>query len=181
MGVPTLLLVREAHPTDAASIGEVHAEAWRVAYRDLFESDFLAGQVATRRSMWPAVMAESSFADSTLLVAERGDRVAAFAHFGRAKDGARVGEIYECYAHPSVWGAGVAKILFADVLDALADLGCRDVRLWTLAGANRARRFYVKSGFRQSGARREVDFGDGRPVLELEYVRSIRHLLYRSA
>ena len=45
MRVDTLTLVREARAGDVAAIADVHAEAWRVAYRDLFESSFLAKQL----------------------------------------------------------------------------------------------------------------------------------------
>jgi RimJ/RimL family protein N-acetyltransferase len=171
MRLDTLTLVREAHALDASAIGEVHAEAWRVAYRDLFESTFLAKQVQTRREQW----AEPQPA-GTLLVAERGHRIVAFAHFGPAEEGDGKSEIFACYARPTAWGSGVADTLLTRVLETLADARHRDVRAWTMSGANRARHFYRKAGFRESGRYREWDYGDGRPVLELEYVRSIRHL-----
>ena len=53
----------------------------------------------------------------------------------------------------------------------LMERGYRRVRLWTLSGANRARRFYARAGFEETGHTRERDFGDGRPVLEVEYLR----------
>jgi GNAT superfamily N-acetyltransferase len=177
MGVGTLMLLREANVGDASDIGAVHAEAWRVAYRDLFESDFLSDQVESRRARWPHVMAQPAFANSTLLVAERGSRVAAFAHLGPAVDRDNCGEIYACCAHPSVWGTGVASALMSETLQILAESGFRQVRSWTISGLNRARRFFLKSGFRESSRTRESDFGDGRPVLELEYVRSIRNFV----
>ena len=173
MGLKTLMLLREARLSDAAGIGEVHAEAWRVAYRDLFESEFLATQVEARRTMWSWVMEQPLFTGTTLLVAVRADRVVAFVHFGVSEGRVPKGELYDGYAHPSAWGSGVAEMLLSGAMEALADAGCRQVGLWTLAGANRARRFYVKSGFQVSGRSRETDFGDGRPVLELEYVRGL--------
>lgn len=176
MGVRTPTLVREASGADAAAIGEIHADAWRVAHQDLFESPFLHATVESHRRSWPGLMAAPEFAGTTVLVAERGHHLAAFAHFGPAGRGNRRGEIFACYARPAVWGTGVAAALLDDVLAALADQGCLDVTAWALAGANRARRFYEKAGFRESGRYRERDHGDGRPVLELEYVRSLRHL-----
>ena len=41
MRVDLPVLVREATATDAVAIGEVHAEAFRVAHRDLFEPAWL--------------------------------------------------------------------------------------------------------------------------------------------
>lgn len=164
MRVDTLTLVREAHADDRAVIAEVHTEAWRVAYRDLFESSFLAKQLETVRRQWAAAKVAGN-----VLVAERGHRVVAFVHYGP-------GEIYDCYARPTAWGTGVSSTLLNQVLETLAEARARDVRAWTLSGANRARRFYRKLNFRESGRYRERDYGDGRPVMELEYVRSIRHL-----
>jgi GNAT superfamily N-acetyltransferase len=162
--VDTLILVREAHAADVAAIGDVHTEAWRVAYRDLFESSFLATQLENVRRQWDGTQLPGN-----VLVAERGHRIVAFAHFGR-------GEILDFYARPIAWGSGVAGTLLTQVLETLADARDRDVRAWTLSGANRARHFYRKAGFRESGRYRERDYGDGRPVMELEYIRSIRHL-----
>ncbi|WP_168211409.1 GNAT family N-acetyltransferase [Actinosynnema sp. ALI-1.44] len=166
--------MREAHAEDSASIGEVHAEAWRVAYRDLFESRFLAAQVEIRRGQWADLLADGDLR-GTVLLAERGHRVVAFSHFGTSGEDGK-GEIFACYARPSAWGTGVASTLMQRVQEALAEARHRDIRVWTLSGANRSRHFYRKEGFRESGRRREWDYGDGRPVLELEYVRSIRHL-----
>lgn len=187
MRVDVPVLLRDATISDAASIGDVHAEAWQVAYRDLFEPLWLERFVAKRRAQWARRFAEPDFAATPLLVAVRGDLVCAFAYcgpHGRTAEPPAVrpqhrprpgeGEIYGFYAHPSVWGTGVAGNLMDGAFDALTDAGYRRVRLWTLAGANRARRFYTRYGFEESGNRRERDFGDGRPVLEVEYTRSTR-------
>jgi GNAT superfamily N-acetyltransferase len=164
MRLDTLTLVREAHADDRAVIADVHTEALGVAYRDLFESSFLAKRLEIVRRQWATAKVTGN-----VLVAERGHQVVAFAHYGR-------GEIFDCYARPTAWGTGVASTLLNQVLETLAEARDRDVRAWTLSGANRARRFYRKLGFRESGRYREQDHGDGRPVMELEYVRSIRHL-----
>jgi GNAT superfamily N-acetyltransferase len=184
MRVDVPVLLRDATIADAAAVGDVHADAWQAAYRDLFEPHWLERFVAKRRAQWTQRMSAPEFEKSTLLVAVRGERVCAFAYFGpygptseppvvsvphRYRPGA--GEIYGFYAHPSVWGTGVAGTLMDGAWDLLVDAGYRQVRLWTLAGANRARRFYGRFGFTESGATRERDFGDHRPVLEVEYVR----------
>jgi len=171
-GVDAPLLVREATRDDAAPIGEVHAEAWRVAHRDLFEGPWLRRFVEERRDCWHEIMAAREFARGTLLVAERGDRVVAFTYFGRDRDGSA--EIYDLYAHPTVWGSGVAWNLMDATWDQLRDARFRRVRAWTMAGANRARHFYESFGFTTTARTREHDFGDARPVLEVEYLRTTR-------
>jgi hypothetical protein len=37
-----VITIRRARPTDAASIGAVHVEAWRSAYPGILPDDFLA-------------------------------------------------------------------------------------------------------------------------------------------
>lgn len=168
------VLVREATAADAESIGEVHAEAFRVAHRALFEPDWLHTLVEQRRNMWHHRMRGREHARNTLLVAERGSDVAAFVYFGPHEDGRPDGEIFDCYAHPDVWGRRVAATVLDKAWELLRENRFRRVRLWTLAGANRARHFYESFGFTETGRRRERDFGDGRPVLEIEYARRTR-------
>jgi GNAT superfamily N-acetyltransferase len=183
MRVDAPVMLRDAMVSDAESIGVVHADAWQVAYRDLFEAGWLDRFVARRRSQWASRFDRPEFARTTLLLAVRGEQVAAFAYFGPhglmsepqapvSAGHAEDGEIYGFYAHPNAWGTGIAGTLMDGTWDRLMDTGYPRVRLWTLAGANRARRFYDRFGFEETGATRERDFGDGRPVLELEYLRS---------
>ncbi|GLZ37751.1 GNAT family N-acetyltransferase [Actinokineospora sp. NBRC 105648] len=165
MGAP--VLVREATPADASEIGRVHAEAWRAAYQDLFEGDLFRVLVERRRTGWPARLA--NLRGDTVLVALRTDRVVAFARHGTHPDNPHDGELRALYTHPGSWGSGVAQTLLDGVWEGSA--GYRRLRLWTLTGANRARRFYTSAGFVETGLIRERDYGDGRPVLEVEYAR----------
>jgi GNAT superfamily N-acetyltransferase len=171
MRTDTPTLVREATVADADALGQVHAEAWQTAYRDLFEPDWLAVLTRKRRGLWASMMTAAEFERTTLLVAEHGDQIAAFAHFGPHRDGSADGQIYVVYAHPSVWGRGLAATLMDTVWDRLVDAGYPRVRVWTLAGSNRARAFYRRFGFTETGRTRETDYGDGRPVLDVEHAR----------
>lgn len=174
MRVDLPLLVREAVPDDAVAIGTVHAEAWRTAHRDLFEDQWLRDLEAERRNRWTDLMAGRDFTRNTLLVAERGDSIVAFVYFGPHIDGVPDAQIFDLYAHPTVWGTGVAGTLLDKAWEMMREGRFRRVRLWTMAGANRARHFYTSFGFEESGRRRERDFGDGRPVLEIEYGKRTR-------
>lgn len=174
MRVDLPLLVREATLEDAAAIGTVHAEAWRAAHRDLFESPWLRKLESERRSRWPTLMAGRDFARNTLLVAERVDSIVGFVYFGPHLDGLPDAQIFDFYARPTVWGTGVTGMLLDKAWEMMSEGGFRCVRLWTMAGANRVRHFYTAFGFKESGRRRERDFGDGRPVLEVEYSKHTR-------
>jgi GNAT superfamily N-acetyltransferase len=164
------LLLREATPTDAPEIGDVHAEAWRVAHRDLFEPRVLRDLAEERRAAWPERLTAREHVRNTMLVAVRADRVEGFVRYGPHTDGPPDGEILDLYAHPTVWGGGIATNLVDRAWELMRDAGHPAVRLWTMYGGNRARHFYESFGFRESGRLRDVDYGDGRPVLEVEYV-----------
>ena len=169
-----MIVVRHAVLADADEIGDAHAEAWRVAYADLFEPDVLDRAVDDRRKRWPTVMEADWFAYTTLLVAERDGRVQGFAHFGPCVEDPDVGEIYGFYLHPDAWGSGAAAELMREALTTFSSTGCRRVRLWTHPGATRARAFYAKSGFRETGrAQQGDDLLEGTSAPEIEYARSI--------
>jgi ribosomal protein S18 acetylase RimI-like enzyme len=166
------LLVREATAADADVIGDVHAEAWRAAYRDLLEGAWLDHLVTRQRREWTSRISAGRTRRDTVLVAEREHKVAAFIHFGPHSEGLSEGEIFELSLHPTVGGRGVAPMLLDTAREMLAGAGLRQVRVWTLGGTNHVRRCYEALGFEETGRRREHDLGDRRPVLQLEYRRS---------
>jgi 3-methyladenine DNA glycosylase AlkD/GNAT superfamily N-acetyltransferase len=94
-------------------------------------------------------------------VAERGGEVLGFVTLGACRDAdvdpQRVGEIWGIYLAPQHWrqGAGSRLCRFAEQL--LASRGCFEVKLWVLAGNDRARRFYEAMGFVADGAVKVLD------------------------
>jgi GNAT superfamily N-acetyltransferase len=167
--------IRDARPTDATAIGATQAEAWRVGYRDIFAPEDLARLVEQRRTArWPATFDAPTFADTTLLVAERPRGIVGFVHLGPSRTRATgTGEIYSFNVHPEEWGRGVAAALMRDARDTLAGRGHHTIRLWTFRDAGRARRFYEKTGFRATGRTRHDRPAGGPAVTEVEYGRAI--------
>ncbi|GAB3210237.1 Sortase and related acyltransferases [Marinactinospora thermotolerans DSM 45154] len=95
--------------------------------------------------------------ETTVRVAVDGDRVTAFAVLRPSADNdaeAKVGELHMFYAHPRVWGTGVARLLMADALARLRAAGYRAATLWTAEENHRPRAFYRSTGWRLDGARR---------------------------
>ncbi|MEV0380325.1 GNAT family N-acetyltransferase [Nonomuraea sp. NPDC050643] len=148
-------------------MGEIHAESWQAAYAGFFASEFFDEAVRDRRGRWHGRLAEPG--ENTALLAALGGRRLAFSYFGPSPDRPGWAEIFGFYGHPDAWGTGIAKTLMAATLEAIRARGFERVHLWTLRDTPQSRRFYAKSGFRESGTAREHDYGDGHPLGQVEY------------
>ncbi len=164
-----MTIVRDAVPADARPIGDAHAEAWRLGYEGLFPDDQLAAAVDVRRDMWVGLVGDPALG-WTLLVAEENGRVVGFVQFGAASEKTEVGEIFGLYADPSAWGTGSAQALMDRAVVSLAESFNRAI-LWTHAGAARARRFYTKTGWTETGNQRQETTRDGVAYPAIEYER----------
>lgn len=164
-----MIEVRHADAEDGPVLGAIHAASWEAAYGAFFDPEFTARAVEDRRARWGRRIAE---AKGTILVAEHLGRPLAMSYFLESSARPGFAELYSFYAHPDGWGTGVAAALMNSTLDGAADAGYASIHLWTLRDTPRSRRFYIKSGFTESGATRLYDFGDGNPLDQLEYLRT---------
>lgn len=158
--------VRAAGPADATIVGEIHAESWAHSYARFFEPVFAAAQIADRRIRWAARVR-----DGGVLLGSVGGRPLALTWFGPSPSRPGLAELYGCFAHPDGWGTGVAAALVAATIDRVA--GFPAIHVWTMRDTPQSRRFYVKCGFVETGAIRDRDFGDGRPLQQVEYERAV--------
>ena len=76
-------------------------------------------------------------------------------------------ELWRIYFLPGFWGRGAAKVSMNLVLDVINKAGYKKVFLWVLEENIRARRFYEKYGFRDTGRTLEAQLG--RPVRDVMY------------
>lgn len=164
-----MIQVRPAEAHDGDALGEIHAAAWEAAYAPMFQPDFAARAVESRRGRWHQRIAEGT---GSILIAELDDRPLALS-FSVSSTRQHLAEIYSFYGHPDGWGSGVAAALMMGTLRSLHDNGFAEVHLWTLRSTAQSRRFYTKCGFTESGAERVHDFGDGHPFDQLEYRRAV--------
>lgn len=168
-----MIQVRPAEPRDADVLGEVHAESWQAAYGSMFQPDFTARSVESRRGRWHQRIADGV---GPILLGELDHRPLALSFSVPSSPVVGLVEIYSFYGHPDGWGSGVAAALMAETLRVLHSDGHTDVHLWTLKSTAQSRRFYVKCGFSESGAERAYDFGDGQLFDQVEYRRPVRPL-----
>ncbi len=165
-----MIKVRPAGARDGDALGEVHAAAWAVAYAPMFQPDFAAREVESRRGRWHQRIAEST---SLILLAELDGRPLALSYCVPSATRSGLAEIYSFYGHPEGWGSGVATALMTETLHNLHGNRYAEVHLWTLRSTAQSRRFYAKCGFTESGAERTYDFGDGQLFGQLEYRRAV--------
>ena len=114
-----------------------------------------------------------------LIVATADERVVGFAHTGHSDEPAHeqrptCGELFGFYAHPDVWGTGVAKLMMDSALSSLRDLGVDHAVVWTLADAHRARAFYEKSGWCLTGSSDTWTRYPDHPAAEVELKHSLK-------
>lgn len=169
---PRVPLIRAGLPNDSGPIGEAHAEAWRVGYAELFPLEVLDAAVELRRRMWDGLIGDPRLR-GTMLVSEQAGQVVGFIHFGPAAAKGQVGEVYGFYVHPTFWGGGSAQALMNEAIESMSQ-SFPSAILWTHVGAARARAFYTKSGWSETGRQRQETLWDGPVFLGVEYRRLLR-------
>ena len=147
--------IRKAAPGDSRVIAELHTRSFRNAYAHL---------PLTARSAESGLEGRVEFWEDRLLggggrtlVAEDGDKVVGFVHFGLSPDDdaeEKTGHIFSVHVDPDLTGKGVGRKLVDAAVSALSDEGYRAVTLWAIADNARARRFYSGLGWRTDGAAR---------------------------
>ena len=155
------VVIRDAVPSDARAIAEVHVASWRWAYRDDLPAEFLDGlSVDDREQEWNQMLALDRSGAGTL-VAEDRDRVVGFCGFGPSRDEdalERAAEVLTIYVLPEVLSRGIGRDLFAAALDRLRATGFDRATLWVMASNDRSRRFYERAGWSWDGTTSEHRF-----------------------
>ena len=153
----------------------MHAEAWRIGYEGLFPAAQLASAVDLRRRMWDGRVENPVLGGALFVAEEEQSEVVGFVHFGPNEQREQLGEIYGFFVHPSWWGTGIAQALMERATSSMAG-NFGTAILWTHARAGRARRFYGKSGWTETGCQRDVSQWDGLRYPAVEYTRVLSSL-----
>ncbi|MEL6892401.1 MAG: GNAT family N-acetyltransferase [Actinomycetota bacterium] len=156
------ITTRHAGPDDAATIADLHTDAWRVAYRGVIDDEVLDDPALrqARHDGWNRRLRDGPPPDgdteNELFAGLIDGRVVGFGHAGReadpvtGADGAprfpAGGEIYGFYLHPDAWGSGVADALMDACMTHLRRRFVHGV-LWVLRDNPRARGFYERHGW----------------------------------
>lgn len=151
--------LREATAADAAIISRIIATSWRSAYQGLIDDAYLA---RLPEEYWlPSMRTWLDSGRMYGLIAEEKGLPVGCVIFGRGRDAGfdDCGEIVSLYVLPEVMGQGIGSKLLTAAINALQEDGFDRVYLWAIQGNERADRFYIKHGFRQTEDRVQYKIG----------------------
>ncbi|MFI1989275.1 GNAT family N-acetyltransferase [Actinoplanes sp. NPDC020271] len=145
----TVSAIRELTPADIDPVAAVHVRSIQASYAGLLPEAHLA-------TLDPAVFADRRRTGlgqpgTHTVVAERDGVLVGHASAGPDREDPAVGELYSIYVDPGSWGTDAGRLLFLAARRILAGDGYPEMRLWVLAGNERARRFYERAGMTTDG------------------------------
>jgi len=143
-----MIQVRKAVLDDVAGIATVHVASWKETYRGMVPDEFLDNLSIQRRTEgWTNSLSDPSNLYHRAFVAEMRGQIVGFSNYGfpQEKDAEFDGELYAIYLLKSAQGQGIGRMLFAETLRGLLELGSSSMLVWVLKD-NPARGFYEHLG-----------------------------------
>ncbi len=133
------LLIRAGRPGDEGEVLDI----FRASVERLAAGHYSPEQLRAWQGLLRLEDVRASAEDGSLVVAESGGRIAAFARFV-----VRTGEVASLYVHPSFSGRGVGRMLLSHLEESARAAGTK--RLHLRASLN-ALPFYLACGFSETG------------------------------
>ncbi|MBS7008773.1 GNAT family N-acetyltransferase [Anaerostipes sp.] len=143
----------------------VYEAGWKNAYRGIIPQEFLDN---IKKEKWRAGIQNPELNSFIMLDGEKIIGTASYCA-SRFMSMKGFGEIVSLYLLPDYWDKGYGKRLLQAAVDGLGELGYTQVFLWVLEENVRARAFYEKFGFRNSGDCLNDNIG-GKDLRELRYI-----------
>jgi ribosomal protein S18 acetylase RimI-like enzyme len=163
--------LRTGNDDDVLPVAALHFRSRGAAYAHILSPETLATPSATALASWWGERRKWEQESHRLTVAEDFDRIIGFSYVGPSEtEGAA--ELYAIHVDPAMVGTGVGRLLMANALTELAEIGGERAVLWVLAANERARRFYHQVGWSPDGETRVAPVS-GEPVEQLRYSRPL--------
>ncbi len=159
------MYIRKLEPGDnRMAISHIYEASWKYAYQDIIPREYLE---SIPEGQWAEHLETSG--RNTLVALEDG-KIVGTSSYCRARDSDMegFGEIISIYLLPEYMGRGIGRFLMADAIGELRRMGFSDIFLWVLEENERARHFYERLGFENSGIFLEDNIG-GRDLREVQY------------
>lgn len=139
-------MVRKATVQDISRIAEIIVFGKRVAYRSIFQNDYVSFNELQVLSMIEEYREKPEMMDN-MLVYDDGI-VKGVINQKRTEDAV---EIYEFYVEPFFKGQGIGKALLQQVIGEAKAAKKQRIFLWVIQDNLEARRFYEANGFYATG------------------------------
>lgn len=147
-------------------ISKIYESSWKYAYKGIIPQDYL-DSIPT--GQWANCIHKTGM--NSLVLIERG-RMIGTAGFckSRWEEYSDYGEVVSIYFLPDYIAKGYGRLLLNKCIEELNQCGFRKVLLWVLEDNYRARKFYERNGFIDSGVFMDDNIG-GKDVREVLYLK----------
>lgn len=160
------MVIRKISPSDSREeISNIYEQSWKYVYKGIIPHEYLD---SIPKGQWCSVIDNPNWYTLIMLDGEKiiGTSTYCKSRFEDYKDW---GEIISIYFLPEYMGKGYGKALLEKAVQELREMGFKQIFLWVLEDNHRARHFYEKCGFKNSGKYMDNDIG-GRQLREFQYV-----------
>lgn len=152
---------------DFDAIGRIYELSWKTAYKNIVPQDYLDSLSNYR---WSSAIQTGGH--NAFVLIENGDYIGT-SSICPARDDKMTGwgEIISIYLLPEYFGKGFGKPLLTNSMSELKEMGFDKIYLWVLKENHRARKFYEKNGFTNSGESKIINIGN-KDLVEVRYIYS---------
>lgn len=167
-----MVAIRSAGIADVSTIAAINVRGWQAAFRNIIPEDFLDQMDAeTKESFVGRVISRGPPYHVAVAVEE--ETVIGYVMLGppisEDLDASRVHELYSLYIEPDRIGTRLGHHLMDHVLEYLRNGEWNHAVLWTFQDAERASRFYERTGWFPDGAEKTEEIPEGNPVIQVRY------------
>jgi GNAT superfamily N-acetyltransferase len=145
---PDAARIRPARPEDLEALVVTQRAAELAALAHVFPPDRYPFPTRAVTDRWRTALAAE---ETSVLLAERGGRAVGLACVA-------AGWLRGLFVVPDSWGSGLADRLHAAAMTIVRAEGNSRCRLWVLEDNHRARRFYLRQGWRPDGRHQATPF-----------------------
>lgn len=164
--------IRHANIEDAKILGEIHSQAWKVAYKGIVPDEILDNITAEKRQKYFEKALTEGWEEDAIIF--NGNKALGLICIGKCRDADKdgsYGEIWGIYLLPEYWKKGIGSELIYWGLAELKKRNYDKVTLWVLEDNLNARKFYEDIGFEHDGTIKEITIG--KKLNEYRYVKTI--------
>jgi len=170
------VVIDKVLPEDAFEFTACHIACWHSAYKGIIPDDYLANmskEIEQRTERTRKNLNEVT-EDTSYYCAKFENKIIGFFIITKSRDEDKLqaGQITAIYLLCEFWNKGYGRQMMNCAIDALRNMGHREIIVWVLEENHRAKRFYEKCGFLPDGTKKEIEIG--KSLIEIRYVLNIR-------